>query len=104
MISIDISMYVVLMKTDSLGRVIRLFPVLGWKEREDNLVAVIPTSLHTDDFKSAYPVDSPEVIEAYGYVLNYVMPPYLDDCIAKWEDWIIDGDGDRLFFIFGKDF
>lgn len=104
MISSNIPLYVVLRQQDSSGRTMRLFPIIAWEERESSLVAVIPTNVDEDDYKKAYPVDDPLVISEYGYILEYVLPEYLKDCIEKWENWTIDGDGDRLFFVFGRDF
>lgn len=102
MIVSNIELYVILLKRDSLGTIIRLFPVVAWANRDDSLVAVIPTNIDSDEYKKAYPVDSLSVVDEYGYVHEYVLPSALDDNIKKWADWTIDGD--RLFFVFGRDF
>jgi len=66
MIVSNIELYVILLKRDSLGTIIRLFPVIAWANRDDSLVAVIPTNVDEDDYKKAYPVDDPLVISEYG--------------------------------------
>lgn len=102
MLQSNINLYVVLRVRDGAGVVLRLFPVVAWDNRGDFMVAVIPTSLADDDFKKAYPVDAPEVVVEYGYILEYVTEDNLSSAIQKWHDWT-DGD-EKVFFVFGRDF